>query len=114
MWVGLFTYSIYKLSFQCLRTQVYMKTKLSLLVFLLVLSGCENYSSQYETQMKVCAKGEEFGILVAAVEACQKAADIAEAHDFSPALRSQAILKLASLKRKQGNYLQAENLLKKI
>ena len=91
-----------------------MKTKLSLIVSLLVFSGCENYSSQYETQMNVCAKGEEFGVLVAAVEACQIAADIAETHDFSPALRSQAFLKLASLKRKQGKYFQAENLLRKI
>lgn len=88
-----------------------MNIKLPIFLFLLIINGCENYSSDYETQMKVCDKGENLGILDTAVEACQNAVLIAEKHNISPTLLSQSLYKLGGLKRKQGEFIDAEKIL---
>lgn len=89
-----------------------MKLKLVIFIFI-IISGCESYTSQYETEMKVCAKGEELGMLDVAIKACEKAAEIAETHKLSFSLRSQSLYKLGRLKRKQGVFSDAEKILEK-
>jgi len=88
-----------------------MKVILGTLFLVLFISACENHRSQYETEMKICTKSEEFGLLASAVNACQKALVIAENYDYSPSLRSQLRFKLASLIRRQGNFSQSEMML---
>jgi len=91
-----------------------MKFNLPTFLFLLIISGCDNYISNYEAEMKVCLKGEKLGLLDTAVKACEKAVKLAETHNFSPELQSQSLYKLGSLKRQQGEFTHAEEILNKI
>lgn len=95
------------------RTIPMRKTTQALLLLSILITACESQRTVFDKQVQICDLAEHKGIMETAVEACTSALEIALSNKFSPADQSLALYKLASLKRKQSDYVEAESLLKK-
>lgn len=81
-------------------------------LLLFVMVACSDQPG-FDKEIEVCTAAERVGLLESAVEACGRALDVAEVRRLPPTAVSLALYRLGRLKRQQGNFAEAEALLRR-
>jgi len=77
----------------------------------LVLCACDNEAERLAHHEQVCQKALDLGLLEHADKECTSALGTSGSASLDPATRSERLLRLASIKRQQNLYAEAEKLI---